>query len=245
VVAVRNWLLLRGLVREARHWAGFAEQLAAATGGEVRTLDLPGVGTERDRPSPWSIDGIVDDLRARFPERGWGVFAPSLGGMIAMRWAERRPGDFSRVVVCNTSARDLAWPWERFSPLAIRTALRGVMTSDPAARESGTLRLVANTEAAWAMVPRFAAFAADAPVGRGVLLRQLWAASRSRAPHRLEVPVLVLASEGDRLCSPLASRRLADRLGAPLFLHPSAGHDLPLDDPAWVIERLCQGFAAN
>ena len=54
------------------------------------------------------------------------------------------------------------------------------------------------------------------------------------------MPLTVLASNGDRLCSPIASRRLAARLGAPLHVHPTAGHDLPLDDPDWVIARMCE-----
>lgn len=240
MATTQNWLLLRGLVRERRHWGAFPDQLAAATGGEVRTLDLPGVGTERGRPAPWTLDATVDDLRGRFPEsgRGWGLFAPSLGGMLALRWAERHPADFARIVVCNTSARDLAAPWQRFSPRAIATAITGVLRRDIGAREAATLRLIANTEAAWAMAPTFAALATEAPIGPSVLVRQLVAAAFARTPPRLSVPVLVLCAEGDRLCRPIASRRLAARLGAPIAVHPTAGHDLPLDAPSWVIAQL-------
>lgn len=237
-----NWLLLRGLVRERRHWGDFPERLAARTGAEVRTIDLPGVGTERHRPTPTSIAAIVDDLRARFPERGWGLMAPSLGGMIALRWAEVYPEDFARVVVCNTSARDLAGPFQRFSPVAVWTALSGVFTRDRVARERRILALVSNTGAPQAET--FARYAIEAPIPPRVLVRQLWAASRARAPQSLRVPLLVLASDGDRLCSPVASRRLAQRLDAPIMVHPTAGHDLPLDDPEWVIERMVEGAPA-
>jgi pimeloyl-ACP methyl ester carboxylesterase len=235
-----NWLLLRGLVREQRHWAGFAERLAARTGAEVRTLDLPGVGSERHRASPTSIAGIVEDLRGRFtPDGEWGLFAPSLGGMIALEWARRHPRDFARVVVCNTSARDLAPPWRRFSPLAIWTAALGVVSRDMHRREARTLQLVSNTTHGRAHAARFAGFALEAPVPKATLFRQLFAASRATAPRRIEVPLLVMCSDGDRLCHPVASRRLADRLGAPIVVHPTGGHDLPLDDPDWVIEHLC------
>lgn len=238
-----NWLLLRGLVRERRHWAGFAERLAERGGVEVRTLDLPGVGTERHRPSPTDIAGIVEDLRARFEPRGdWGLFAPSLGGMIALEWGRRHPRDFRRIVVCNTSARDLAPPWRRFSPRAIWTAARGVVERDLARRERRTLELVSNTEHGRGHAERFAGFALEAPVPKSTLFRQLWAASRARAPQRLEVPLVVMCSDGDRLCHPSASRRLAQRLGAPLVVHPDAGHDLPLDDPEWVIRALIEGM---
>ena len=39
-----DWVLLRGLTREARHWGGFPERLGAALGVEVHCLDLPGNG---------------------------------------------------------------------------------------------------------------------------------------------------------------------------------------------------------
>ncbi len=237
-----NWLLLRGLVREQRHWGDFPEQLARATGGQVRTLDLPGVGTERDRPSPTTMEGIVADLRERFgnPEGEWALFAPSLGGMIALKWGEVAPDDFRRIMVCNTSASDLAGPFQRFSPFALWTALRGVLGRDLEARERGVLALVSNTPHGLAMAPVFARFATELPIGRMVLLRQMLAGARARAPQSFAVPLTVLASNGDRLCSPIASRRLAARLGAPLHVHPTAGHDLPLDDPDWVIARMCE-----
>lgn len=233
-----NWLLLRGLVREQRHWGDFPAQLAAASGGNVQTLDLPGVGTERNRPAPTSISATVDDLRARL-DRGqqqWGIFAPSLGGMVALDWASRWPEDFVRVAVCNTSARDLAGPFERFSFASIRATLRAVASTTRLARERHVLGLVSNTEVGRSQAEIFAGF--EPAIGVNVLLRQLWAGSRAVAPASLSMPCLVLCSKGDRLCSPIASYRLAERLGARLAEHPTAGHDLPLDDPEWVCEQI-------
>ena len=94
-----HWLLLRGLVRERRHWGDFPAELAAHTGAEVLALDLPGVGTERDRPSPTRIPEIVDDLRARFaPVRGagpWAIFAPSLDSAAVCAHAQARAQSLS------------------------------------------------------------------------------------------------------------------------------------------------------
>lgn len=236
-----NWLLLRGLVREQRHWGDFPGRLAERTGATVRMLDLPGVGTERQRPSPVTIAAIVEDLRARFtPGDGpWGLLAASLGGMIALAWAERHPEDFARVVVLNTSASDLAGTFDRFTPAALGMVARALWAGDPVVRERHILGLVSNTPQGRAYAEVFAAHARDAPVARGVLVRQLRAASGARAPASLAVPLLVLCSEQDRLCRPGASRALAARLGARLEVHPDAGHDLPLDDPDWVIEQVC------
>ncbi len=246
-----RWLLLRGLVRERRHWGDFPEVLAARTGGEVLTLDLPGVGTERGRPSPTSIAAIVADLRgrwlaARAPEDTgpWRLFAPSLGGMIALAWGEAHPDDFAGVVVCNTSARDVASLFERFSPSALGTVLRA-LPSRGVAREAHILGLVSNTDHGRAHAEAFAALAAEAPIGTDVLVRQLWAGSRATAPATLATPLLILCSDGDRLCHPGASHALGKRLGAPVVVHPDAGHDLPLDDPGWVIEQLTHWTATS
>lgn len=243
-----GWLLLRGLVRERRHWGSFPERLAESTKSPVLCLDLPGVGTERDRPSPASIAGIVADLRARFlPLRGdgqWAIFAPSLGGMIAMAWADSHPTDFVHLAVCNTSTKDLGGIFQRFSPEALRTVLAALpgalLGAAPEAREARTLGLVSNTPHGRAQAAVFAGYAREAPIGVDVLVRQLWAASRTNAPASLSIPVTVMCSDGDRLCSPAISRALAARLRAALHVHPDAGHDLPLDDPDWVIARLVE-----
>jgi alpha-beta hydrolase superfamily lysophospholipase len=244
-----HWLLLRGLVRERRHWGDFPE-LLAARGGAVLALDLPGVGTERGRPSPTSIAAIVADLRERWlaaraehpAEAPWRLFAPSLGGMIALAWAERHPEDFVGIAVCNTSAREVAGVFERFTPEAVGAMLRALV-SRGAAREAHILGLVANTAHGRALAGPFAALAVQAPIGTDVLVRQLWAASRATVPAALTTPLLVLCSDGDRLCRPVASRRLAERLGAPLVVHPDGGHDLSVDDPAWLVERLLEWAA--
>ena len=235
-----NWLLLRGLVREQRHWGEFPARLAAATGARVLALDLPGVGTEASRPSPTSISAITDDIRERFGEgeQGWGIFAPSLGGMIALDWVARFPADFSRAVVCNTSASNLAGPFERFSLGAVGTVLSGLATWNAVDREATILGLVSNTAAGRAHATEFAGFTPR--IGPGVLARQLWAGSRAVAPSAVAVPLTVLCSAADRLCAPDASRRLAAGLNAALYEHPTAGHDLPLDDPEWVISRLVE-----
>jgi hypothetical protein len=43
---------------------------------------------------------------------------------------------------------------------------------------------------------------------------------------------------GDRLAHPTCSGRLAEALAAPLVVHPTAGHELPLDDPDWLLAQL-------
>ncbi len=95
------WILLRGLTREARHWARSAERLAAWAARSrtaPRLIDLPGNGAERH------ADGVPLDVRAMtaFVRRGrldsgvappYRLIAMSLGGMVATEWAQRHPDE--------------------------------------------------------------------------------------------------------------------------------------------------------
>jgi hypothetical protein len=49
---------------------------------------------------------------------------------------------------------------------------------------------------------------------------------------------LVLSSLHDRLVHVSCSDKIAAHLGAKHERHPLAGHDLPLDDPLWLTDRL-------
>ena len=241
-MTVQNWLLLRGLVREQRHWGSFSGAVAERMGVRVQCLVFPGTGTEHTRESPGTIAGIVDDIRARL-DRGegtWGIFAVSLGGMVALDWADRYPDDFARVVVCNTSAGDLSPVWHRMRPQRWPRVVFSALSTDVRARERRILEMTTNRadidretlSATWA------GYAADAPVARAVFARQLSAATRSKAPTALSTSVSVLVADGDNLVNPACSKQIAARLGIEPQVHPWGGHDLALDDPAWVLDHL-------
>ena len=133
-----NWLMLRGLAREKRHYGAFPETFERLMPGH-RTfpMDLVGFGALSQHAVPWTLAEIVEELRARFlaerprdNDAPWSIFAISLGGMVALEWAARYPQDFARVVVANTSAGDLSKVWERFMP-AIWPRLPGMFAANP------------------------------------------------------------------------------------------------------------------
>ena len=245
-----NWLLLRGLAREQRHWGRFPETLAAKLavgpeGGSVHCLDLPGMGTEHARPGRGTIDAIVEDLRRRWRPLAeqhlgpWCVAGISLGGMAALRWVGDHPSDFSSLVVVNSSAGDLSPPWHRMTPRVLPEVMRALLERDPVARErrilSATTRMKNDLDSiafAWAR------FQIDRPITRFAVLLQLLAAMRFRAPRSLAVPTLIIAGLRDPFTNPSCARRLAERFEARLETHPSAGHDLSTDDPDWLAERI-------
>jgi pimeloyl-[acyl-carrier protein] methyl ester esterase len=247
---VKHWLLLRGLAREAWHWGEFPRQVRQRLDAErVLCLDLPSIGAVAGGRTALSIDGIVDDLRRRWHTvagegaGSWGVIGQSLGGMVAVAWCHRYPSDFVAAVTINTSAANLAPPFRRFSFKTLPAVLTALVSSSPLRRERTILALTSNRpEQRLHLLPAWAAHAAASPVKRRTFLTQLWAAATYSVPSRLTTPLLVLASRADRLVDVRCSRRLAARLCAPIAEHDWAGHDLPLDDPEWVIEAIAQKY---
>ena len=238
-----SWLLIRGLSREQRHWGDFPSILAEAVSEEVRCIDPPGFGTESGRRSPSRLPEITDDLRARFrADAGhgpWSILGISLGGMVALDWCARYPDDFGRCVVVNTSTR-LSPVWQRFRPGTVPSILGSRFRGDAVAAERASLAVTVNRSDhdLDALATQFAQWTDECRPSQASLSGQVLAATRFRAPERVDVPVLVLASEGDRLVSPSCSRVLATHLGAPIVVHPDGGHDLALDDPHWICAQL-------
>lgn len=248
-----HWLLLRGLSREQRHWGAFPAAFERHNpGARVHFLDLPGAGTEHDRPSPTSIEAIMEDLRLRWlklreeNEGPWGLLAMSLGGMVAMAWADVHPEDFERVVLSGTSASNLSAADKRFRFGIVPSIARAMVERDPVHREEIILGAVTNQlPDASTVAAEWASYQADRPVARGTVIRQLLAASRFEAPKRLDVPVLVVTGTADRMVDPSCTRLLASQLGARFDLCEGAGHELALDDPEWLAGRVASWVASS
>ena len=240
-----TWVLLRGWGRESRHWGDFPRRLGArlAPGEGVIAVDLPGNGVLHATRSPMRVDAMAAACATALARQGaeppFTVIALSLGAMVALEWASARPSEVAGCVLINASFGGHSRIWQRLMPSsygALLDLLRPGLS--PMAREA---RILALTSAApqrnQGVVERWAAFADEYPVTRANALRQLIAAARYRPAAFTPAPLLVLAAAGDRLVSPKCSRRFAAHGGLPLQVHPNAGHDLPLDDPEWVVDR--------
>ena len=251
---VGTWVLLRGLMREQRHWGRFPNQLAGTVvGAEVVTPDLPGNGERHALQSPTSVADMVafcrQDLLARGLRPPYSLLALSLGGMVAVDWASRHPDELTRCVLINTSMRPYSRFHERLRWHNYGAIIRQLLDGSVDQQERLILRLTSRygdaTERA-GLLQRWLGYQREFPVTRGNALRQLWSAARFRAPAaRPTVPLLVLSSAGDQLVDPRCSRRLAEAWQAEHREHPDAGHDLPLDDGAWVAEHIGKWLAAG
>ena len=242
------WIFLRGLTRETAHWGSFPDDFRQALpAAQVISRDLPGNGQLHQIKSRLSVGSVVDFCRHELASRGakppYFVLAMSLGAMVATEWAYRFPKEIAGCVLINTSFKVFSPFYHRLRPGNYLALLHIALVSHaPGDMEAALLRLTSHriagrdsTLAAW-IDTRL-----RRPVSAGNALRQLISAVRYRAGLEApDVPLLILVSQLDRLVHVECSQAIALHWKCPLAVHASAGHDLPLDDPDWVIAQVRQ-----
>lgn len=242
----KNWLMLRGLAREERHWGAFPHMVKEQfPQTKVHFLELPGVGKKANQNAFSQIKDYTNQLREEWlalkdeNQDPWGILAISMGGMIAMDWCDRFPHDMQAMVLVNSSAGNLSLPHHRFSPLAFGTVLKLFFREDYEEREKAILDLTTNIfRPDQELIKKNASYSADTPIKRASFLRQMAAASRFKIPKELSQEMLILAAKKDRLASYKCSQAIAKHFNRKISYHDQAGHDLPLDDPQWIIDRM-------
>jgi pimeloyl-[acyl-carrier protein] methyl ester esterase len=242
-----NWLLLRGLARDQRHWMQFGSIFEERMpGSRVFMLDLPGMGNQNKRLSPLTVPGIVDDLRHRWKQiehdfgGPWGILAVSLGGMVAMDWCDRYAYDFQKLVLVNSSSGGVSHPLRRLQPPMIAEFLKIAKARSAREKEQTILGFNSNIRSAQdpSIEDAWAQFAEDSPNTVLNIARQIIAGTQYRAPKSLMPRILVLSALQDHLTHPSCSWDLARRFGSSLVFHDTAGHDLPMDAPEWLVDQV-------
>lgn len=237
--------LLRGLAREAAHWLEFPQLLRHTLSDDccLHLLDFPGCGRHYQQPALASISAMTDHTRAQAETlsaiaSGEPVFiiGISMGGMVALDWAQRYSHEVKGVVLINTSSgRHPIW-WRlrpRIWPLMVSLLLPYRL------RENLVLHAVTNCSALFKKrLQQWLTIQQQRPVTRATIISMLRAAAQFRPQSQCSVKGLVLTSDGDRMVSSHASENLARKFAWPLVRHPSAGHDLPMDDPQWVADQV-------
>jgi pimeloyl-[acyl-carrier protein] methyl ester esterase len=248
-------ILIRGLAREARHWGSFTgdlEKAMASAFGSARVdaIDLPGTGVFSEMKSPLTIAEIAEFVRGKFLEirhkqrmngeptakRSF-IVAVSLGGMVASYWIDRWPEDFTGAVFINTSFKKLSPFYRRLMPSFYRSMFEIFRTRDARARELEILKIISNRPELYESTAEdWTAIQLTRPVSIENCVRQLTAASLYQPPsHPPSIPVLILGCQKDRMVHPSCSEEIAEHWHAEFKQHPTAGHDLTLDDPEWAI----------
>jgi pimeloyl-ACP methyl ester carboxylesterase len=259
----QHWILLRGLARESRHWGDFVPLLQSAfPEARITLLDLPGTGCFYQQTSPSSIKAITDSVRRHALDNGLlqqpvTILALSLGAMVAWEWMRRYPEDICGAVLMNTSFADVSPFYQRLRWQSYRNFIALAMTRNLHKRESGILQLTSNRR----NISRDGVYAVSQP-GAGAAQRKkithAWkkiqlerpislknslhqmiaAASYRPGDTKPRQPVLLLNGLGDRLVAPACSEAIHTKWRLELRRHLWAGHDLTLDDGAWVVSQL-------
>ena len=246
-MSAHTWILLRGLTRGQGHWGDFPERLRQALppGSRVLTPDLAGNGSRHNDTSADTVPAMLNDLRgqlAAMQAHGpYRVVAMSLGAMVAAHWAHTHPEELHSAVLINTSLRPFSAFWQRLRPRQYPRIARLIATSPSAqAWENAILRMTSrHAPQPSHTVQHWVALRERQPVSLSNAWAQLRAAITYRAPRTApQVPILLLNGLGDQLVHPACSARLAQAWQCPLLRHPTAGHDLPLDAPDWVIQQV-------
>lgn len=252
-ILMSTWIFLRGLTRESRHWGSFPELFASGIpDAQVLTPDLPGNGNLNTQKSPLHVTEMAEYIRAQLIGQGihppYRVLAMSLGAMVAVAWAARHPEEIQGCVLINTSLRPFSPFYRRLKPANylrfLKLALLGRCDRD---WEKTILELTSHKKKhSEYVLDHWVAYRHEHPVNFKNALRQIAAAARYSAPRAKPlIPVLVLTSKEDALVDTSCSRQLAVHWDTDFAEHPSAGHDLPLDDGDWVIRQVRLWLAAK
>jgi len=238
----QNWILIRGLARESTHWADFVPLLQSAfPDAQITLLDLPGTGCFYRETSPCTIKAITDQVRRHAFDQGFiarpvTILALSLGAMVAWEWMRNYPEDICGATLMNTSFADLSPFYQRLRWQSYGKFIALAMTRDLYNRESKILQMTSNRRnrdkqiiQAWQKIQT------ERPISLKNSFRQIVAAANYRPGDiKLKQPVLLLNGLGDRLVSPACSEAIQKKWNLELHRRIGAGHDLTMDDGAWV-----------
>ena len=236
------FVLIRGLLREARHWGGFPEVLQKQyPDALILTPDIPGNGCLNQLTSPDTIVGMTDALRKLIPGHcPVRLIALSMGGMVAIDWMNRYPDEVSSAVLINTSLRNISPFYQRLRWQNYHKIIQFLFTSKRQ-REQLILGLTSNVQSHDnELITHWQQWQQKNPVSNASAKNQLLAAATFSICSIPAQPILIISSAADRLVDYRCSLKLQQSWHKDYRQHNTAGHDLPLDDPHWVVAMISQ-----
>jgi surfactin synthase thioesterase subunit len=242
---IKKWIAIRGLVRGNGHWGDFPEVLSRMDSEiDLELLEIPGNGTRNTEVTPLNAQEVIAKIKvhSRIVKEGqpFNLMGISLGGMIALKWAELFPSELNQVVVINTSLRQFSPLIRRLQFHQVKNLFRAIKEKAVRKRELIMLEIASNNlvrSKKW--INELAHFSKRYPVTYGNFMRQLILASRIRIHSKqFSVPIKILCAKNDHMVNWSCSQVIAEQFGLPLVIHPTAGHDIPLDDPEWVSQKM-------
>jgi pimeloyl-[acyl-carrier protein] methyl ester esterase len=215
-------------------WQPTMERLAI----DALAPDLPGYGTSA-MVTPYDAETLADALAARAAGPavvvGW-----SLGGMAALAWAARHPGQVRGLVLVGTNPAFVNGPdWQHGLAPEVLAGFAAALATDYRGTVLRFLSLQARGgDAARAVIARLRASVFERGEPRPEVLAaglELLRSGDLRAAARaVRCPTLVIQGERDGLCPAAAGEWLASAIpGARLARHAHAAHAPFLSHPDW------------
>jgi 3-oxoadipate enol-lactonase len=228
-------LLLHGFPQDSSLWHGTAAALSDVA--NVLTPDLRGFGDDRRAlPAAMSMEACADDIKVLLDARGIdGVVLGglSMGGYVALAFAERWPGRIAGLLLCNTRATADTEEGKVAREETARNAFdkgvpviaRGMLPKLLSARTKRERPdLVATVEMMMAR-QRPEAVAAAA---RGMALRP----DRTPMLASITAPTLIVTGDQDELMPLPTSEAMHHAIhGSELVVLPDVGHLSPVEAP--------------
>ena len=242
-----NIFLLRGLVREKEHWGEFKSIIQNQfPDANIVTPEIQGVGEFVDITSPDNFSEMIEFMRSKNlqyfdQDQNNILMAMSLGGMITRQWIELYPNDFKKIILVNTSFKGLNPLFHRLKPAGLINFLRIFFSPGTEAREKSIVQMVSNNRANHkTIIAQWTDIQKKRPVKRASFVNQIKAALTFSPPQTWpkSLPLLILSGKGDRLCSYKSSEKIHELWGGDIEFHPTAGHDIPIDDSQWLMEKM-------
>ena len=239
-----NWVFLRGLTRGNIHWGSFEEIFKRINpDAQIEFMEIPGNGFLSDEKSPTNVKILINILREKnkFSQKNmpFNICGISLGGMVALKWAELYPHEINSVSLINSSLRQYSSFYERLLPNNYAKMLWALFYSSSSEQEKLILKITSNNfEVNKKHLEAFSAFSKLHKVSKKNFARQLLLASSIQIKSLPDLPIKIISAKFDRLVSSKCSAKIVKGLGGKSYIHPTAGHDLPLDEPEWLIEKL-------
>ena len=235
-------VFLRGLIRSRFHWGTFPRRFDKDF--QVIEPERPGNGYLYRDTTPGSIPAMMEAVRAQVRTTTTApviIIAVSMGAMIATEWARRYPQEIRQLHLVNTSLANLSLPWQRMKALSF---LRLISTTGSRLRlEQTILKLTMSRPLGMAEKELWLDFAEAHPLRWRNIFVQLIASSGYQGPREAPVENIVMYNaSGDQLVKPGCTMAIARQWKKPLITHPDAGHDLPMDDPQWLEEKIRGNF---
>jgi len=233
-------VLLHGYTGHARSWDAFAAGMTDRY--RVLALDQRGHGETAWAPADrYGVDDMADDLEAFVKAlglRGFSLLGLSMGGMVAMEYAGRRPSALKALVIVDIGPEIVASGSARIregvrasdifaSREAAFAAARAANTLPPEAhhRHRVDYSLMRTAEGAWTW--RY-----DRALRSVTALRTRDSGTAWKSCADIAVPTqLIRGALSDILSSEVAAKMIQTIPDGRLALVENAGHSVPLDAP--------------